>query len=146
MSLCRVTVVIKKSIQFQALSSCPFSKGNILSQRLCMKYKKQTTITAFQRIFHFGRVWWSWKTNTYKEQATITAFQTIFHFGRVLWSWKANTYKEQATITALRENISLGRVWWSWKANTRVSNCHSTPVTCIYLCSHNGSAVKQSSM
>ena len=27
----------------------------------------------------------------YIEQATITAFQRIFHFGRVCWSWKANT-------------------------------------------------------
>ena len=27
----------------------------------------------------------------YIEQATITAFHRIFHFGRVCWSWKANT-------------------------------------------------------
>ena len=35
----------------------------------------------------------------------------IFHFGRVCWSWKTNTYiwaeREQATMTALRQNISL---------------------------------------
>ncbi|MCG8622062.1 MAG: hypothetical protein MJE68_08735 [Proteobacteria bacterium] len=43
---------------------------------------------------------------SYIEQATITAFERIFHFGRVCWSWKANIYI-RATITALRQNISL---------------------------------------
>ena len=67
----------------------------------------------FEKIFHFGRVLWSWEETPY-EQATLTAFQRIFHFGRVYWSWKANTY-EQATIT---ENISLWEGVWSWKAKT----------------------------
>ena len=78
---------------------------------------EQATITAFQRIFHFGRVYWSWKANTYirAERAIYNnRFEKIFHFGRVYWSWKANTY-EQVTIT---ENISLWEGVWSWKANT----------------------------
>ena len=37
----------------------------------------------FQRVFHFGRMWWSWNgyCNCYCEW-----FKRIFHFGRVYWS------------------------------------------------------------
>ena len=48
--------------------------------------------------------------NREREQASITAFEKIFHFGRVLWSWKANTYeqREQVTITVKKfHNESL---------------------------------------
>ena len=110
-----------------------------------VKYTEQATITAFQRIFHFGRVFWSWKAK-YTEQATITAFQRIFHFGRVYLSWKANTYiraERTSNKIALRKYFTLGgcfgcerpiyrtsynnrkifhfrRVYWSWKANTYI--------------------------
>ena len=30
----------------------------------------------------------------------------IFHFGRVCWSWKFNTYIQAERTTALRQNIS----------------------------------------
>ena len=47
----------------------------------------------YQKIFHFGRVLWSWKANTY-DQATITENISLWEG---VWSWKA-------TIT---ENISI---------------------------------------
>ena len=44
------------------------------------------------------------------EQATITACQKIFHFGRVCWSWQANTHirAERASHNnSWREYITL---------------------------------------
>ena len=68
--------------------------------------REQATITSFdthdsfERIFHFGRVCWSWQANTHirAERASHlsnhdkNSFERIFHFGRVCWSWQANTH------------------------------------------------------
>ena len=68
------------------------------------QYTEQATITAYQKIFHFGRVYWTCKANTdirAERTSKRIALKKIFHFGRVFWSWKANTHeqREQATIT-----------------------------------------------
>ena len=42
----------------------------------------------FERIFHFGRVRWSWKKWNILSQCWNCIFERIFHFGRVRWSWK----------------------------------------------------------
>ena len=81
------------------------------------QYTEQATITAFQRIFHFGRVCPIYRTsynNSFSENISLwegvpiyrTSYNNsfgrrIFHFRRVC------QYTEQATITALGENISL---------------------------------------
>ena len=62
-------------------------KWNILSQSCycCLFY-----VLAFQDQ-HTLPKWNILSQSEYIEQATITAFHRIFHFGRVCWSWKANT-------------------------------------------------------
>ena len=60
---------------------------------------------------------------TSKNKTNKQELDRIFHFGRVCWSWKTNTYIQPATITAFRQNISLlektkfrtMNIWMQWK-------------------------------
>ena len=54
------------------------------------QYIEQATITALRQNISLWEGVLVLK-GQYIEQATITAFHRIFHFGRVCWSWKANT-------------------------------------------------------
>ena len=77
-------------LAFQDQHTLP--KWNILSQ---------SSYCRFERIFHFGRVCWSWKANSNNNS-----------FSENISLWEGvlvlkGQYIEQATITALRQNISL---------------------------------------
>ena len=54
------------------------------------QYIEQATITVLRQNISLWEGVLVLK-GQYIEQATITAFHRIFHFGRVCWSWKANT-------------------------------------------------------
>ena len=85
-------------------------------------------IDTFSNTFHFGMVWWSWKTpcltvsplwwHDSLERSSFLQFSlwqgvvvfegpfsNSFSFGMVWWSWK-NSF---LTVSY------LGMVWWSWK-------------------------------
>ena len=65
----------------------------VLSLLVCMYWPSKTTTPSQSEIFSL-----CWFTSKKLDR--------IFHFGRVCWSWKANTYIPAERATALRQNIS----------------------------------------
>ena len=114
-------------LAFQDQHTLP--KWNILSQ---------SSYCRFERIFHFGRVCWSWKANS-NNNSFETEYFTLggcagperpIHrtsnnnsFSQNISLWEGvlvlkGQYIEQATITAFHRIFHFGRVCWSWKAYT----------------------------
>ena len=56
-------------------------------------------LNVIARIFHFGRVCWSWYLQYFCIFVYWHVIARIFHFGRVCWLWKVK-YTEETTITA----------------------------------------------
>ena len=65
-----------------------------------VKYSLSLYIRAmhWDRIFHFGRVCWSWKATAYiptERTSNKNSWDRIFYLGRVWWSWKANQQRQR---------------------------------------------------